>query len=36
LQKTTQGIYNGISAFVTHFERSRGFTTKKWKLIYQN
>jgi N-acetylmuramoyl-L-alanine amidase len=29
LQKTTQGIYNGISAFVTHFERSRGFTTKK-------
>ncbi len=26
LQKTAFGIYNGISAFVTHFERSRGFT----------
>ena len=29
LQKTALGIYNGVSAFVTHFERSRGFTTKK-------
>ena len=29
LKKTTLGIYNGISAFITHFERSRGFTTKK-------
>lgn len=28
LQRTATGIYNGISAFVTHFERSRGFTTK--------
>lgn len=28
LQRTSTGIYNGISAFVTHFERSRGFTTK--------
>lgn len=28
LQRTAAGIYNGISAFVTHFERSRGFTTK--------
>lgn len=26
LQKTASGIYNGIQAFVTHFERSRGFT----------
>lgn len=26
LKKTALGIYNGISAFVTHFERSRGFT----------
>ena len=26
LQKTALGIYNGIQAFVTHFERSRGFT----------
>ena len=26
LQKTAFGIYNGITAFVTHFERSRGFT----------
>lgn len=26
LQKSALGIYNGISAFVTHFERSRGFT----------
>ena len=23
----TLGIYNGISAFITHFERSKGFTT---------
>lgn len=29
LQKTAIGIYNGISAFVTHFERSRGFTSVK-------
>lgn len=26
LQKQALGIYNGISAFVTHFERSSGFT----------
>ena len=26
LKKAANGIYNGISAFVTHFERSRGFT----------
>ena len=26
LQKITQGIYNGLSSFITHFERSRGFT----------
>ncbi len=26
LQKLTLGIYNGLAAFVTHFERSRGFT----------
>lgn len=26
LQKMALGIYNGLSAFVTHFERSRGFT----------
>ena len=25
LQKVSLGIYNGIAAFVTHFERSRGF-----------
>ncbi len=29
LQKTAAGIYNGINAFVTHFERSRGFTSIK-------
>lgn len=29
LQKTAFGIYNGISAFVTHFERSKGFTGTK-------
>ena len=29
LQKTAFGIYNGIAAFVTHFERSRGFTGAK-------
>ncbi len=29
LQKSALGIYNGISAFVTHFERSRGFTGTK-------
>ncbi len=27
LKKATLGIYNGIAAFITHFERSRGFTT---------
>jgi N-acetylmuramoyl-L-alanine amidase len=32
LKKTTLGIYNGISAFITHFERSKGFTTVKWKI----
>lgn len=26
LRKLAYGIYNGLSAFVTHFERSRGFT----------
>lgn len=26
LQKLSFGIYNGLQAFVTHFERSRGFT----------
>lgn len=26
LQKISLGIYNGLAAFVTHFERSRGFT----------
>ena len=29
LQKTALGIYNGINAFVTHFERSRGFISAK-------
>ena len=29
LQKTAFGIYNGIAAFVAHFERSRGFTGTK-------
>lgn len=29
LQKMSLGIYNGLSAFVTHFERSRGFTGNK-------
>lgn len=29
LQKISEGIYNGIRAFVTHFERSRGFTSTK-------
>ncbi|MCH5294556.1 MAG: N-acetylmuramoyl-L-alanine amidase [Treponema sp.] len=28
LQKLSLGIYNGLQAFVTHFERSRGFTTQ--------
>lgn len=27
LKKVTLGLYNGIAAFITHFERSRGFTT---------
>jgi len=26
LKKVSFGIYNGVQAFVTHFERSRGFT----------
>jgi len=29
LKKATLGIYNGIAAFITHFERSQGFTTIK-------
>ncbi len=29
LQKISLGIYNGLAAFVTHFERSRGFTGVK-------
>ena len=29
LQKLSLGIYNGLAAFVTHFERSRGFTGTK-------
>ncbi len=29
LKKTSLGIYNGIQAFVAHFERSRGFTSSK-------
>lgn len=29
LQKVSLGIYNGLSAFVAHFERSRGFTGTK-------
>jgi len=27
LKKATLGIYNGLSAFITHFERSQGFTS---------
>jgi N-acetylmuramoyl-L-alanine amidase len=26
LQNITQGIYNGLSSFINHFEFSRGFT----------
>ena len=26
LRKLSVGIYNGLTAFVTHFEESRGFT----------
>lgn len=29
LQKASLGIYNGISDFIVHFERSRGFTSSK-------
>ncbi|MCR5063701.1 MAG: N-acetylmuramoyl-L-alanine amidase [Treponema sp.] len=29
LKKATLGIYNGIAAFITHFEHSQGFTTIK-------
>ena len=29
LKKASLGIYNGISAFITHFERSKGFTSAK-------
>lgn len=29
LKKISLGIYNGIQAFVTHFERSRGFTSSR-------
>ena len=31
LQKVAFGIYNGLQAFVTHFESSRGFTVKNEK-----
>ena len=27
LKKATLGIYNGLGAFITHFERSKGFTS---------
>ena len=29
LKKATLGIYNGLGAFITHFERSQGFTSIK-------
>ena len=29
LKKLAQGMYNGLSAFVTHFEQTRGFTDAK-------
>ncbi|MCF0242204.1 MAG: N-acetylmuramoyl-L-alanine amidase [Treponema sp.] len=29
LKKASLGIYNGVSAFITHFERSKGFTSIK-------
>ena len=29
LQKISLGIYNGLQAFITHFERSKGFTESK-------
>lgn len=29
LKKATLGIYNGLSAFISHFERSQGFTAVK-------
>ena len=29
LKKVTLGIYNGIAAFIAHFERSQGFTSVK-------
>lgn len=29
LKKATLGIYNGLGAFITHFERSQGFTAIK-------
>lgn len=29
LQKASLGIFNGVSDFITHFERSRGFTKTK-------
>jgi N-acetylmuramoyl-L-alanine amidase len=29
LQKASLGIYNGITDFIAHFERSRGFTSSK-------
>ena len=29
LRRLSLGIYNGLTAFVTHFERSRGFTGAK-------
>lgn len=31
LKKLSLGIYNGLQAFVTHFEKSRGFTVKDEK-----
>lgn len=29
LKKSANGIYNGVNAFITHFERSRGFTASR-------
>ena len=34
LKKAALGIYNGIAAFITHFERSKGFTSANEEFKY--
>ena len=36
LRKIVTGMYNGLSSFIAHFERSRGFTSGQWIITKIN